>query len=86
MKILMALALATAPATCNLATPQEEEPTGPQRLTDISPAAMAALPEGMDPTFLIRDGNGCYGIAVEASDPPRGIQLIDDAGQPVCDA
>jgi hypothetical protein len=52
----------------------------------VSPAAMAALPRGISPAFLIKDVNNCYGIAVEASDPPRAVPLLNDAGQQVCDA
>ncbi len=62
---------------------QADRPVG---LSDISSAALAALPSGMDPRLLIRDRAGCYGIAVEATEPPSGIALFDANGQPVCDA
>lgn len=53
---------------------------------DVSPAALAALPRGMSPGFLIKDGSGCYGLALEATKPLRGVPLLNDAGQQVCDA
>lgn len=53
------------------------------RLRNISPAAMAALPDGMDPGFLARDDAGCYVLAIDASG--TGIPLRDGAGVPVCD-
>lgn len=53
---------------------------------DVSPAALAALPRGMSPAFLIKDGSGCYGLALEATKPLRGVPLLNDAGQQVCDA
>ena len=56
------------------------------RLRDISPAAMAALPTGIDPAFLIRDETGCYGIALEAGEAVEGIALRNAQGVQVCDA
>ncbi|QFU09220.1 hypothetical protein PARPLA_02410 [Rhodobacteraceae bacterium THAF1] len=51
-----------------------------------SPAALAALPAGMSPAMLIRDGNGCYGLAIEATEPVSGIPLRGPGGAQVCDA
>ncbi|WOI55276.1 hypothetical protein [Palleronia sp. LCG004] len=74
------IALVTAaPASCMM--PEEE----PGRVRDVSPAALAALPQGVDPAFLIRDENGCYGVALEASEAPNGPPLRDATGQQVCD-
>ncbi|SPJ24058.1 hypothetical protein [Palleronia abyssalis] len=53
---------------------------------NVSPAALAALPRGISPEFLIKDANGCYGIALEQAEIPSGIPLRNDAGQQVCDA
>lgn len=81
LKSLLLVALVTAaPATCSLPG-QEDDGV----IDDISPAALAALPPGVDPAFLIRDENGCYGISIEAADPPTGPPLIDASGLPVCD-
>ncbi|WP_375261635.1 hypothetical protein [Palleronia sp.] len=52
---------------------------------DVSPAALAALPRGISPEFLIKDASGCYGVALEASEPLRGVPLLNDAGLQVCD-
>ncbi|WP_168771096.1 hypothetical protein [Palleronia sediminis] len=52
---------------------------------DASPRAIAALPPGMSPSFLIRGADGCYGIALENNDPPTGIPLRDASGAPICD-
>ncbi len=78
---LAGLAMA-ALAGCEM--PNATDETG--LLRNISPQALAALPSGIDPRFLIRDGNGCYGVALEVTEPPSGIALMDAAGQPVCDA
>lgn len=59
---------------------------GDGRLDDISPRALAALPPGVDPAFLIRDREGCYGIAIEDVDPPSGPALRDAQGNQICDA
>lgn len=56
------------------------------RLRYISPAAMAALPPGIDSGFLIRDDDGCYGIALEQGESVSGIPLRADDGTQVCDA
>ncbi|SFG22937.1 hypothetical protein SAMN04488020_101577 [Palleronia marisminoris] len=64
----------------------DEPVQGPQMPRDVSAAALAALPRGMSPQFLIKDGADCYGLALEASDPVRGVPLLNDAGQQVCDA
>lgn len=53
------------------------------RLRNISPEAMAALPEGMDPGFLARDEADCYVLAIDASG--TGVPLRNDAGAPICD-
>ena len=38
------------------------------------------------PAMLIRDGNGCYGLAIEATEPVAGIPLRGADGAQVCDA
>lgn len=82
LKTLAILAFATAaPTSCTMTERPDDG-----RIPNISPAAMAALPQGVDPRFLIRDSNGCYGIALEAAEVPTGIALRNDAGQQVCDA
>lgn len=68
------------------ATDEPEQAQAPQMPRDVSPAALAALPRGMSPQFLIKDAANCYGVAIEASDPVRGVPLLNDAGQQVCDA
>lgn len=55
------------------------------RLNYVSPAAQAALPQGVDPAFLIRDENGCYGVALESGETVQGIALLNDQGVQVCD-
>lgn len=64
----------------------DEPQQGPRMPRDVSPAALAALPRGMSPQFLIKDAANCYGLALEAGDPVRGVPLLNDAGQQVCDA
>jgi hypothetical protein len=54
-------------------------------LQDISPRALAALPEGVPPSLLIRDKNGCYGIAIEATVPQTGAPLTDANRELICD-
>lgn len=74
------IALVTAaPATCSLSD------DAPGTVRNVSPAALAALPRGIDPGFLIKDENGCYGIALEATETPSGPPLLNAAGQQVCD-
>lgn len=85
LKVLMIMALAAAPGACELADPgtTAAPATG---LRNVSPAAIAALPPGIDQTFLIRDSNGCYGLAVELTEPQTGIALLGADGRQVCDA
>ena len=79
MKILLLMALgAVTLSACTVSTGTDGGPKA-------SPAALAALPEGIDPGFLIQGENGCYGIALEASATPTGIPLRDANGQQVCD-
>jgi hypothetical protein len=54
-------------------------------LNDISPRALAALPAGVPPSLLIRDRNGCYGVAIEKTEPQTGAALMDENRQPICD-
>ncbi|KAF0674999.1 hypothetical protein [Profundibacterium mesophilum] len=61
------------------------ERTEDGRLKDVAPAALAALPEGVDSRFLIRDAQGCYGIAIEKTEPPSGLALRDADGTHICD-
>lgn len=73
---------------CVLALPACEPLTdeaGVPLLEDISPRALAALPEGVPPSLLIRDANGCYGIAIEATEPQTGAPLLDADRQLICD-
>lgn len=77
-KWIMMVSAAAALAGCVM-----DDGTG--RVNDASPAALAALPEGIDPGFLIRDENGCYGIVLEATETPQGPPLRDAFGQQVCD-
>ncbi|SFP72236.1 hypothetical protein [Tranquillimonas alkanivorans] len=78
---LIALVMLTSAAGCDVPDPNAP----PEPIDDISPAAMAALPEGVDPIFLIRDAQGCYGISVEATEPVTGVALLDAEGNQVCD-
>lgn len=66
--------------------PVQTDEAGVPLLTDISPEALAALPAGVPPSLLIRDGNGCYGIAIEKTDPQIGAALLDANRQPICDS
>lgn len=68
-----------------VSTPFGEVEQGEQR-RDLSPAAVAALPDGVSSDFLLKNGDGCYLVVLEAADPPRGVLLRDDLGVPVCDA
>ncbi len=83
LKTLMIVAFAAAPGACEMAdTGDAAAPTG---LSNIAPAALAALPQGIDSSFLIRDNNGCYGLAVERTEPQTGVALLDATGKQVCD-
>jgi hypothetical protein len=77
----VALAVALALAACAPVTDEAGVPL----LTDISPRALAALPEGVPPSLLIRDRNGCYGIAIELTEPQVGAPLMDADQQLICD-
>lgn len=79
---LIPMAACVALAGCVM--PGSGDGDGPRR--DVSPAALAALPEGMPPDFLLKNGDGCYMIVLEATEPLRGAPLRDDLGVPVCDA
>lgn len=81
LKALVIMAFAAAPGACELADPGDQTPG----LKNISPAAMAALPRGVDPSFLIRGGDGCYGLGIEATEPQTGVALLDASGNQVCD-
>ena len=72
-----------APAAANTPDTPAAAPNVPRNL---SPAALAALPRGMSPEFLIKDASNCYAVALEQSEPVRGVPLLNDAGQQVCDA
>ncbi|SER57337.1 hypothetical protein SAMN04490244_101530 [Tranquillimonas rosea] len=79
-KLLIAAPLLALATGCALSERDEDG-----RLRDISPRAMAALPDGVDPALLIRDENGCYGVMIEQSDPPVGFRLNDASGAQICD-
>jgi len=51
----------------------------------LPPAAAAVLPPGTPSSVVISDGQGCYLLAIEVTDPPSGIPLRDAAGNRVCD-
>lgn len=82
LKPLMLLALAASPATLRYGH-------GARRQAARGIAGrLAALPEGVDPGFLIKDSNGCYGIVIELApegQPQTGPALLDANGQQVCD-
>ncbi|TRD16687.1 hypothetical protein [Palleronia caenipelagi] len=85
-KLGMMLVATVSLSGCVLPQLEEEDPT---LLKNISPEALAALPQGVDPHFLIRDANGCYGLALEAVPEEQvltGIALLDANGQQICDA
>lgn len=83
-KMKRALALVfLAIAACE---PVQTDEAGVPLLNDISPEALAALPAGVPPSLLIRDANGCYGIAIEKTEPQIGAALLDANRQPICDA
>jgi len=81
MKNVWILMLPFAVAACEPVTDEAGVPL----LEDISPRALAALPEGVPPSLLIRDANGCYGVAIEKTEPQVGAPLIDENRQPICD-
>ncbi|MEM8580360.1 MAG: hypothetical protein AAGA38_11340 [Pseudomonadota bacterium] len=66
--------------------PVQTDEAGVPLLNDISPEALAALPAGVPPSLLIRDAQGCYGIAIEKTEPQIGAALLDANRQPICDA
>lgn len=66
--------------------PVQTDEAGVPLLNNISPEALAALPAGVPPSLLIRDGNGCYGIAIEKTEPQTGAALMNANRQPICDA
>ena len=82
LKALIVMALAAAPASCAMNGDRDEDGV----LDEISPTALAALPEGTDPGFLVRDPDGCYAVIIEVTEPQTGIPLRDAAGQHICDA
>lgn len=65
--------------------PVQKDEAGVPLLNDISPRALAALPAGVPPSLLIRDSDGCYGIAIEKTQPQTGAALLDANRQPICD-
>ncbi|MDJ0860177.1 MAG: hypothetical protein QNI90_13175 [Dinoroseobacter sp.] len=65
--------------------PVQTDEAGVPLLDDISPKALEALPAGVPPSLLIRDANGCYGIAIEKTEPQIGAALLDENRQPICD-
>ena len=78
---LVLAALCVALSGCVIPGFDEGGPGG-----DVSPAALAALPDGIPPGFLLKNGDGCYMVVIEASEPLRGAPLRDDSGNIVCDA
>jgi hypothetical protein len=79
VRIFGPLAIATIVLTGCIFSEYDEE----GRLRNISPEAMAALPGGMDPGFLVRDDSGCYLLVVDAGG--AGVPLRNAAGSQVCD-
>lgn len=79
MRTFRTLAIAAVVLTGCIFSEYDEE----GRLRNISPAAMAALPRGMDPGFLVRDEAGCYILVVDEGG--GGVPLRNDAGVQVCD-
>lgn len=77
---------AVASLTLGLAScePLTDE-AGVPLLENISPRALAALPAGVPPSLLIRDSKGCYGVAIEVTEPQTGAALLDADQQPICD-
>jgi len=83
LKVCVIVVFFSALAACEMTDPGPG--VGPQGLRNVSPAAIAALPPGIDSTFLIRDDNGCYGLAVEQTEPQTGVALLGADGRQVCD-
>ena len=86
MKTLAPLALSAALLSACVVPEGGSDPVVEDPYRDISPAARAALPQGMSPGFLIKDANGCYGVALEDSEVPSGPPLRGPGGIQVCDA
>lgn len=85
-RTLIVLAAGLALAACDEAAMNA---MSVQSANEPSAAALAALPPGVDPGFLIRDSNGCYGIVIELpqqGQPQTGPALLDANGQQVCDS
>ncbi|WP_152544556.1 hypothetical protein [Actibacterium mucosum] len=51
----------------------------------ISPAALAALPEGTDLRTVVRRDDGCYFIQTEDELSGYWIRVRDESGTQVCD-
>ncbi|WP_176559240.1 hypothetical protein [Rubellimicrobium roseum] len=62
--------------------PAPEEPPAPEPLP---PEVLAALPAGVPPSVVLRNGDGCYLVSVEVTDPPSGYPLTDANGTRICD-
>ncbi|RVT86734.1 hypothetical protein DXV76_01210 [Rhodobacteraceae bacterium CCMM004] len=82
LRTAMILAI-TASGLAGCVMPQDTNEDGV--IDDISPRAIAALPPGVSPAFLIRNADGCYGIEIEVTVPPSGVALTDANGLPICD-
>jgi hypothetical protein len=83
LKTFVILAAFAAISACELEPPAGAQ--APSGLRNVSAAAIAALPPGIDQSFLIRDDKGCYGIAVERTEPQTGVALLGADGRQVCD-
>ncbi|WP_210528955.1 hypothetical protein [Rubellimicrobium arenae] len=57
----------------------------PEAPPPLPPQVVAALPPGVPQSVVVRNGDGCYLLSVEVTDPPSGYPLRDAAGNPVCD-
>jgi hypothetical protein len=60
----------------------EAEAAAPEPLP---PQVLAALPVGVPPSVAVRNGDGCYLLSIEVTDPPSGFPLTDAAGNQICD-
>ncbi|TNC52496.1 hypothetical protein FHG66_02890 [Rubellimicrobium rubrum] len=60
----------------------EAEAAAPEPLP---PQVLAALPAGVPPSVAVRNGDGCYLLSIEVTDPPSGFPLTDAAGNQICD-